>query len=82
MAEKSSIKLGQKYRDLITGFEGTASAIAHYLNGCDRVLLEAIMGDNLREYWFDITRLEAVKLIKKEKKPGGPQSVPTKQIPR
>jgi hypothetical protein len=31
---KSEIKLGQKVKDLVTGYEGIAVARVEYLNGC------------------------------------------------
>ncbi len=34
------IQLGKRYRDTISGFEGTATARHEYLYGCVRVLLE------------------------------------------
>jgi hypothetical protein len=34
MEKKQQIKLGQKVRDMVTGFEGIAVARIEYLNGC------------------------------------------------
>jgi hypothetical protein len=63
---KRSVKLGKKYRDSITGFEGIATARTEYLMGCCRILLEAKSGDDdtVKEYWFDETRLAGVKPTK------------------
>ncbi len=71
------IILGEKYRDMVHGFEGVATVLSRHMTGCDRVCLEA-MDDksDLKEYWFDITRLEDVKIPASEQKTGGPQSAP------
>lgn len=29
--------LGFKVKDIVTGFEGTATSVSHYMNGCTRV---------------------------------------------
>lgn len=39
------IKLGQKYRDNITGFEGTAVSRIEHLHGCVHIVLEAEVKD-------------------------------------
>lgn len=71
------IELGKKYRDDIHGFEGVATVHSRHLTGCDRVLLEAMDDKNeLKEYWFDVTRLESVKIPASETLPGGPQKTP------
>lgn len=52
------VKLGQKYRDTISGFTGTATARTEYLYGCVRVILEAEGEDaEKREQFFDEQRL-------------------------
>ena len=70
------VDLGKRYRDKINGFEGVATAHARYLTGCDRVLLEAVQNGDLKEYWFDVTRLADVEIPDDELRPGGPQSAP------
>lgn len=52
------VKLGEKYRDTITGFLGTATARTEYLYGCVRVVLEGRGGEGAPEEWvFDEQRL-------------------------
>jgi hypothetical protein len=50
------VKLGETYRDPITGLEGVATARAEYLYGCVRVVLEGT-GDLKDGVWFDEQRL-------------------------
>ncbi len=52
------VMLGQKYRDTITGFVGTATARTDYLYGCVRVVLEGRGKEGTPEEWvFDEQRL-------------------------
>lgn len=56
------IEMGRKYKDKVTGFEGTATGHAHYISGCSQVLLappvtaDGAMRDS---QWFDEQRLTA-----------------------
>lgn len=53
------IELDRRYRDRITGFEGTATAITNYLGGRVTVCLER--GDATKKsesLWFDHDRLQ------------------------
>lgn len=78
-----AIELGKKYRDTIHGFEGIATCVSRYLTGCDRVMLESNKDGDLKEYWFDITRLEGVEIPEPEMKTGGPQPIaPNKPVSR
>ena len=55
--------LGRKVRDKVTGFTGIATCVAHYLNGCTRVNVEAPVKDDgtLRgSEFFDIDQIEVV----------------------
>lgn len=36
----SQIKLGERYRDTVTGYEGVATGAFFYLHGCERISLE------------------------------------------
>ena len=56
------------------GIEGIAVSHTKYLTGCDQIQLEYMSGGELRSIWFDITRLKGVKVVKADKKPGGPQA--------
>ncbi len=51
------VELGQKYKDDITEFEGTATARYEYLYGCVRVLLEGSWQGKPEELTFDEQRL-------------------------
>ena len=59
------IKLGDKVRDRISGFEGIATATGVYLNGCRRVLIEPAKLDKdgkiIKSVWFDDVQVEVVK---------------------
>lgn len=71
-------QFGQKAEDPITGFKGTITGRAVYLNGCARVALEPELhkGEMQDAQWFNETRLKPVgKLKTEEAKPvrtGGP----------
>lgn len=76
------IKLGSKYRDTITGFEGTCTARSEYINGCLQAALVAPSKDGKpgEVEWFDYQRLElvgaqlgAVDEAPQLKRTGGPQ---------
>lgn len=51
------VRLGEKYRDTITGFEGTATARHEFLYGCVRVTLEGHVEGKPEELAFDEQRL-------------------------
>lgn len=74
-----TIKLGEKVKDSLTGFEGIVVAKAEYLDGCIRfqVLPEKLMKDGkiADPEWLDEGRLI------KSKKPGGPQDEPPSRDP-
>jgi len=77
---KQRVKLGKKYRDTISGFEGIATATYNYLNGCVRVELT---GEYLADKEkipckvFDDEQVEEVKAPAKPngRRSGGPQSM-------
>ena len=54
------MKLGQKGRDAITGFEGVIVGKVEYLTGCNQVLLVAPAkeGKGGESHWFDDSRIE------------------------
>lgn len=73
------IKLGDKVKDKISGFNGIATATSEYLNGCTRIMIEPTkLGDDgkvLESQWFDDVQVEVVKkdaFTKGKKKVGGP----------
>lgn len=71
------VKLGEKYRDSITGLEGVATARTEYLYGCVRVVLEAVKDGKPEELWFDEQRLTAAPSATS----GGPHPAPPSRTP-
>lgn len=80
------LKLGQKAKDKITGFEGIVTGCAEYLTGCDQYVLQPKcekQGTYPDGQWFDEGRLELVgeAMTKKDvkgKKNGCDYSAPIK----
>jgi hypothetical protein len=79
------MKLGEKVRDKITGYEGIAYARTEYLNGCIRIGIQ----DRLKQdgtvpdmEWGDQSEIEVTKKEKqiKGKDPGGPIPKPRQII--
>ena len=73
------IKLGQKGRDKVTGFEGIIAGHADYLYGCDQYMLtpKSTDGKAAESCWFDDGRIEVISEgidpeSVKAKKNGGP----------
>ena len=89
------IKLGDKVKDKLTGFNGTVVARAEYLFGCVWVCVvpEKLHDDKpIEDVWFDEQRLDVIpKKNKPEKKlpepvesdyHGGPMlSIPKRSVP-
>ena len=70
------VKLGDRYRDPITGFEGVAIARAEYLYGCARVCLQAMLdkdGNIPEPQWIDEMQLAE---LEPDKQKGGPRPDP------
>jgi len=57
------VKLGQLYKDSITGFEGTAVSITDYLYGCRRAGLEGASKPG-EIFYFDEQRLTSSSLAR------------------
>lgn len=77
--DEAEIKLGDKYRDTISGFEGTAIARHEYIHGCTRITLQAAaQGGEIKEYSFDAPALEAVDGPQTftSQRTGGPRPTP------
>lgn len=80
------VQLGDKVKDIITGFSGIAVARTQWLHGCDRITIEpdkTEKGVPVDSFVFDEQRVEIVKAmggppIAKAAKPvvktGGPQN--------
>lgn len=81
----SDIQLGERYRDVQTGYEGTATAIAFYQYACERITLEAFDPSqvSIRYESFDAPRLISVKTgeVATATRPGGPLDVPAQRNP-
>lgn len=77
------VKLGEKYRDSITGVEGIATARVEYLYGCVRIDLEGIDKDGQpKANIFDEQRLVAVATeqpVKVTATSGGDRPAPTER---
>lgn len=60
---ESDIKLGERYKDGQTGYEGVATSIYFYQHACERVCLETFdeKRQNVIEAVFDSPRLVHVK---------------------
>lgn len=76
--DESQIKLGEKYRDTTTGFEGVAIGKHEYLHGCTRVTLQALSGGDIKEFSFDAPALVEVETQEQitSKRTGGPRPTP------
>ena len=72
---KSDVRLGEKYRDEQTGYEGIATGIYFYQHSCERVGLEKMKkdGEIITEV-FDSPRLTHVATGERATsvRPGGP----------
>jgi hypothetical protein len=58
------IKLGQRARDTITGFEGIATSRVEYLNGCIQYCIRPTQlekGEMIESQYIDEGQLEIVK---------------------
>jgi len=77
--EDSMIKLGQRVRDKVTGFEGIATARCEYLNGCIQYCIkptELRKGEMIEGQYIDSQQIEIVKEEEHQELPaegsGGP----------
>lgn len=84
-----SIKLGDKVRDIYTGFEGIAAARTEWLHGCDRITIEPTSLDKdgkIQECaCFDEQRVSLVEALpvlvssdSETEKTGGPRPAPAR----
>lgn len=53
----TDVRLGDRYRDPLTGFEGVATAVTFYLHACERVTLEYVKDGEIKFESFDSPRL-------------------------
>lgn len=63
--EGNHMKLGDRVRDNLTGFEGTVTGIVDYITGCRQALITPEMKADASEYpkssWVDEDRLSVVQ---------------------
>ena len=80
------IKLGERVKDTVTDFKGMAIARCEYLNGCIRIQVQPKElnkdGKIIESEWIDegqlIREIEEEALgLRREKKYGGPGTVPS-----
>lgn len=92
------VKLGDRVKDSITGFEGIAWSWVRFLTGCDRIgVLPTTMekGKLCEMEYFDLPRIEVIKkqevvftqpetlpAAKPKQGPGGMEVYPKNQDPR
>jgi hypothetical protein len=76
-------KLGDRVRDVITGFDGIATGRAVYLNGCVHIMVTSstLKDGEPKTEWFDEQRVEVVTADAYQPQPstaktGGPQPAP------
>ena len=83
------IKLGSKVRDMLTGFEGTATGRTAWLYGCARIMIEPSEmkdGKPVEGVWLDEQRVEVIEekgpLVSKNSSAttGGPQVNPARKV--
>lgn len=69
-----SIKLGDRVKDTISGFEGVAICHAKHLYGCDTIGIKPEKlheGKPITEVYFDVLQVEKVEKRTSEAKPQG-----------
>lgn len=73
---KTDIKLGEKYRDKITGIQGTAVSVSFYMHACERVVMQTFneKEQEIKEYGFDAPQLIHIETREEVRatRPGGP----------
>ncbi len=60
----NEIRLGDKVKDRITGYEGIVTGITNWLNGCARIGVQSTKlkdGKPLETEWFDVNQIQLVK---------------------
>lgn len=72
---RSDIRLGEEYRDTVTGVVGTATSLHFFRNACERVVLTYLNKGLVQDASFDAVDLTHVATEEpaKAEKPGGPE---------
>lgn len=78
------VKLGNKYKDSISGFAGIATARTIYVTGCIRVCLEQTKlskEGSPMECWFDEIMLRTMsgRKVVSSSPPAGPMRIPVRR---
>lgn len=81
---KKEIILGDTYIDRVSGFKGAAVARHIYLNGCERVTIQPVVGPDMKLpecETFDTLQLDHVEAKKEtgDTKTGGPEKYSDKR---
>ena len=84
-----ALELGDRVRDVISGFTGIVTGLARYLYGCERAQVEAETAkDGPKLEWFDVMRLQkqpggmGLLLKAQSAAPGGPSANPKRHDPQ
>ena len=83
--KKNDVSLGDIVKDSINGYKGTVIAIADWLNGCRRVVIQSSKlkddGAPVENYTVDVEQLVMVKPKPRERIPlhGGPRIDPVQR---
>ncbi len=81
-SQAAAIEFGRRYRDRISGFEGTCTGKSSFISGCDQVLLTPSVdekGAHREGHWYDDERLidiEMEKPVERTSRKGGPEFSP------
>lgn len=88
MAKKGTIKLGDKVKDVYSGYTGIAAGRTQWMHGCDHIGIKPEGLDKDKKpfelKWFDEPQVELVKAqevkvpkqVKAATRPGGPRPNP------
>jgi len=84
---QTDVRLGDRYRDPLTGFEGVATAVTFYLHACERVSLEFVKDGEVKFETFDAPRLihvntETTPTTTRTGGPGGREARPNRTAAR
>lgn len=77
--ESKQIVLGHKYKDVVTGIEGTATVVYIHLTGCDQVALSHMVKGEQKWLTVDVTRLEGIEVP--DGRPGAGEVPPSSKLP-
>ena len=79
------VKLGDRARDVVTGFEGVAVCVSTWLYGCQRITLQPPVGADGKlpdTACFDAPQLEVIEAgvaVAGTRETGGPRPAPVRR---